>query len=147
MKKEDLELKNEKKESHRYQTLGMSLGMCFGISIGMSVGSLLFDNGSIGMCMGLSIGMLLGMMIGMSKDKAINEQLKTKGYKILEIFPKDVSLKEYEVKIIDKNEEIHLVTVSKGDMETEKFEVGDFVYMDEEGSIEQAIDKEETTEE
>lgn len=143
MKKENLELRDDKNGSHRYQSIGMSLGMCFGISIGMSMGYLLFDNGPIGMCIGLSVGMLIGRAIGISKDRVINEQLKTKGYTILEIVPKDTTLEEYEVKVTDKNEEIYFVTVSKGDMETEEFEVGDLVYMDEDGDIEQAIDKDD----
>lgn len=141
MKKEDLEIKANNKESHKYQMMGMSLGMCFGISIGMSLGYTLFDNGTLGMCMGLSIGMLIGMSVGMSKDKAINEQLKTKGYTILDIIPKDITLKEYEVKLADKNEEVCFVSVSRGTMETEDFKVGDLVYMDEDGNIEQAMEE------
>lgn len=94
-------------------------------------------------CIGLSVGMLIGMAIGISKDRIINEQLKAKGYTILEIVPKDTTLEEYEVKITDKNEEIYFVTVSKADMEAEEFEVGDLVYMDEDGDIEQVIDKDD----
>lgn len=141
MKKDDLEVKENHKESHKYQTLGMSLGMCFGISIGMSLGYALFDNVPLGMCMGLSIGMLLGMTVGMSKDKAINEQLKEKGYTILDIVPKDTDKKEYEVKLADKNGEICFVTVSQGTMKTQDFKVGDLVYRDAAGNIEQAIEK------
>ena len=136
-------MKKDNKVSHKYQSLGMRLGMCLGMSIGMAVGELLFDNQSLGMCMGLSIGMLIGMSIGIHKDQIINEQLETKGYTILEIIPKDIPLEEYEVKIADKNGEIYVAAVSKGDMETETFEVGDLVYMDEDGHIEQAVDKEE----
>ena len=45
------------------------------------------------------------------------------------------------MKVTDRNGETCFIKVSKADMEMEKFEVGDLVYMDEDGDIEQAIDK------
>ena len=142
MKNENTEIKDEKNEKHKYQTLGMSIGMCFGVSLGMSIGYFLFDNGPVGMCMGMSIGMFLGMTVGMAKDKRMKEQFEEKGYKILEINQKDEKQDEYLVKIIDKTGQENTVVVTKGDMDTEEFEVGDLVYLDEDGSLEQIFDKE-----
>ena len=141
MKNQNSEIKNEKNRSSRYQTLGMSVGMCFGLAIGMSIGYLLFDNGLTGMSTGLPIGMLLGMAVGMAKDKKINEQIDTKGYTILEINQKDDIQDEYAVKIGDKDGQESIVVVSKNNMKTEKFEVGDVVYMNEDGGLEQVVDR------
>ena len=117
----------------RYQTMGISLGMCFGVSIGLAFGSMLFDKSTTGMGVGLPIGMLLGIAIGKSKDDRINEQLRTKGYKISGISDKgDV----HEVMLTDRNGECVTVTVKKKAFAEGKFSVGDPVYKYDDGRLE-----------
>ncbi len=64
-----------------------------------------------------------------------------KGYKIIEI--NQTEDEKYEVKISDKEENVQSILVEKGDMEVEEFKVGDFVYMDEDGDIENVADSED----
>lgn len=136
-------MKKHQIDPHKYQTLGMSMGMCLGISIGMTIGFTVFDQGLLGMVLGLSLGMVLGIAWGMDKDKKVNAQLQDKGYTILAITPKTDAQDEYAVTISDKNGQKQLLLVSKGDMEVEQFEIGDLVYLDEDGDMEQVMDKDE----
>lgn len=124
--------KTEKNASH-----GMALGMCFGISIGMALGSA-FDNISMGMCFGLAIGAALGAL----KDKKVNRQLEEKGYTVKAIEEINGGA-EYAVTIISKDGETAVISLPKGQLESEGFAVGDTVYLDEDGLIEQAFDKED----
>ena len=129
------------KRTSKHTNMGMAMGMCFGISIGTSFG-VACDNIAIGMCVGLSIGMALGLAIGFQKDKAVNQQLEEKGYTVKTI-EKGEDDKTYKITIVNNAGEETTVDVAKGTMETELFSVGDVVFLDEEGDIEQAFDKDE----
>ena len=126
------------KKTTKNMAMCMSLGMCFGVAIGTSLGTV-FDNISIGISVGISVGLLLGCIIGTTKDNAINEQLEKHGYTITQI-NKDED--EYIVTIVDHSGEETDIKVTAGIMETELFSVGDVVFVDDEGDIEQAYDKE-----
>ena len=126
------------KKTTKNMAMCMSLGMCFGVAIGTSLGTV-FDNISIGISLGISLGLLLGCIIGTTRDKTINEQLEKHGYTITEI-NKDED--EYIVTIVDHSGEETDIKVTAGIMETELFSVGDVVFVDDEGDIEQAYDKE-----
>ena len=121
--------------------MGMALGMCFGVSIGTAFGSM-YDNMAVGACLGLSIGLVLGLVIGSQKDKKINEQLSEKGYTIKTIDFIDEK-KEYIISIVDYSGRETTVITPKGQMETENFAVGDIVFLDDDGLIEQAFDEED----
>lgn len=139
MKTEEDKSKEQGKTSNRYQTMGMSIGMCFGVSTGLAFGNLFSDHGTIGMCLGLSIGMMLGMIVGLAKDKKVNEQLAEKGYKITAI--NKIGEGMYEITVSDKNDNAKKVEIYHGDMEVEQFQIGDFVYIDEDGNMESLMDK------
>ena len=124
---------------NKYQSMGMSIGMCFGVSIGLAFGNLFSDHGSIGMCLGLPIGMLLGMAVGAAKDKKIREQLEEKGYKITAI--NRIGEDKYEITVTDKNDTTKEVEIHNGDMKAEQFQIGDLVYIDEDGNMESLMDK------
>ncbi len=118
------------KRTTKYMALGLAIGMCFGVSIGIAV----FDN----MALGISIGMCIGMAIGAAKDATINKQLEENGYTVK-------SVKESEncwiIVIADKNCNEREIEVSKEIMKAQSFQIGDTVYLDEEGNLEQAFDK------
>lgn len=139
MKTEEDKSKEQGEKSNKYQTMGMSIGMCFGVSIGMAFGNILFDHGTLGMCLGLSIGMMLGMIAGSAKDKKVNEQLAEKGYKITAINMIDED--KYEITVSGKNDNVKNVEIYNGDMDVEQFQIGDFVYIDEDGNMESVMDK------
>lgn len=115
--------------------MGMALGMCLGIVLGSAIDSL-------GIPMGLCFGMLIGLVIGSIKDKAIDTQVKEKGYTIVAIEKNDTS-DIYYVTLTDNSGKVQTISVFSGTMETELFTVGDIVFMDEDGDIEQAFDKED----
>ncbi|MDO4556795.1 MAG: hypothetical protein Q4B70_16915 [Lachnospiraceae bacterium] len=115
--------------------LGMSLGMCFGVALGTAVEKL-------GIPMGICFGMLIGMMIGIAKDKAVKEQVEKEGYTIKSIEKNDAS-DDYRIIINNNRGEEQMVNVPIGTMETEQFAVGDIIFMDEDGDIEQAFDEED----
>jgi outer membrane lipoprotein SlyB len=120
--------------------MGMSLGMCAGAAFGGVLGQSFFGNMTIGMSIGIPIGMCAGMAIGSMKDKAVNEQLQTHAYTIKDIrYQKDT--KEYWITIANKDGAERIVNTSSGEMETEGFCIGDVVFLDEDGRIEQAFDK------
>lgn len=139
MKTEENKLKEQEKIGNRYQSMGMSIGMCFGVSIGLAFGNLIFDHGTIGMCFGISIGMLLGMVVGAAKDKKIREQLEEKGYKITAI--NMIGEGKYEITVTDKDDNSKKIEIHNGDMEVEQFQIGDLVYIDEDGNMESLMDK------
>ena len=118
----------------------MALGMCFGVSIGTSLGTV-WDNTSLGISLGLCFGMLIGLVMGTQKDNEVNKQLETKGYTIKVI--KKNEKNNYLVTIIDKSGEESIVSVSNGEMDEECFEIGDMVFLTDEGLLEQAYDKED----
>lgn len=128
------------KKSTNHQTIGMSIGMCLGVSIGMTFGYGAFDNGPIGMCIGMAIGMCVGIALGKAKDDAVNKQFAEKGYAITEI--KELEDGKNEVKFADREGNEQKVIVNKAEMKSEKFKVGDFIYLDEAGKIEQAFGEE-----
>ena len=128
------------KQTGKNVNKGISMGMCFGVAIGTSLGAA-FGNISIGVSLGICVGLAVGFAIGSSKDKLINEQVSEKGYTVKEIIPKENN--EYIVIIEDKSGETKEVTTPGGIMDTELFTVGDVVFLDEDGMLEQAFDKED----
>ena len=92
--------------------------------------------------MGLCVGMAIGYVLGSQKDKEVNKQVKEEGYSIKDI-KKNEQKEEYIITIANKLGEERVVIVSKGQMEEENFEIDDVVFLDDEGVIEQAYDKED----
>lgn len=133
------------KKTNKNTSNGMLIGMCLGLSIGTALGASVLHNVSLGMCLGMSIGMSLGVAFGSVKDNAVNEQIASKGYTIKSISGPNKD-NQYELIIVDLDgkDQIHLI--DKGIMDEENFKVGDMVYIDEEGNIEQAYDEEEDEE-
>ena len=127
------------KKMHKNMTLGMSMGMCFGVAIGCTWGESVFGNTGTGLAMGMCVGMCIGMDVGAAKDNAVNRQLEEQGYTIKDIQPSSKN-NEYSILIINRKGEEKIVTVSKGQMEAENLSVGDIVYLDEDGNLEQAYD-------
>ena len=130
------------KKMHKNMTLGMSMGMCFGVAIGCTWGESVFGNTGTGLAMGMCVGMCIGMAVGAAKDNAVNRQLEEQGYTIKDIQPSSKN-NEYSILIINRKGEEKIVTVSKGQMEAENLSVGDIVYLDEDGNLEQAYDDKE----
>lgn len=128
------------KKTRKNAGMGMALGMCFGVSIGTSLGTV-WGNTSLGISLGLCFGMLIGLVMGTSKDNEVNKQLETKGYTIKTIEKNEKN--NYVVTVIDKLGEESIVSVSNGEMEEEHFEIGDMVFLTDEGLLEQAYDKED----
>lgn len=139
MKTEENKSNEQEKTGNRYQSMGMSIGMCFGVSIGLAFGNLFSDHGTTGMCLGLPIGMLLGMVVGAAKDKKVREQLEEKGYKITAI--NRIGEDKYKITVTDKNDNTRELEIHNGDMEAEQFQIGDLVYIDEDGNMESLMDK------
>ncbi len=106
------------------------IGLSIGLSLGVALGMTLFDNIAIGMCLGMSIGMALGAI----KDKKINEQIEKEGYIIH-------SIENNKVIIINKIGEQKVINMTNEEIVAEEFSVGDIVYLDEKGMLEQAYDK------
>ncbi len=121
--------------------MGMVLGMCFGLSLGTALGSA-FGNTATGTSLGLCIGMALGLLLGATKDKKVNKQIEDEGYTIKTIKEQEQT-EEYTVTIVNKSGKETIVKVSKNQMDEEKFAVNDIVFLDDDGSIEQAYDKED----
>lgn len=129
------------KKTNKNTTMGMALGMCFGVSIGTAFGSMI-GNTSLGLSMGPGLGLLIGLALGSLKDKEVNKQLLEKGYTVKTITSKDEK-QEYVITIVNHLGEESDVVVPKEQMEEENFEIGDVVFLDEDGMIEQAYDKED----
>ena len=62
-----------------------------------------------------------------------------KGYKITEI--SKIGKDKYEITVSDKNDHTKKVEIYSGDMEFEQFQIGDLVYIDEDGNMESLMDK------
>ncbi len=123
------------KQTTKNAGTGMTLGMCIGVGVGSVIDSL-------GIPMGLCFGMLIGLVIGANKDKIVNKQVVEKGYKI-KVIEKDEASNEYGITLVDNQGNEQKVSISSGTMETELFKVGDIVFIDEDGDIEQAFDEDE----
>lgn len=129
------------KKTNKNTSMGMALGMCFGVSIGTAFGSMLGNTG-LGISMGSGLGLLIGLVLGSLKDEEVNKQLLEKGYTIKTIKSQDEK-QEYVITIVNHLGEESDVIVPKEQMEEETFEIGDVVFLDEDGMIEQAYDKED----
>jgi hypothetical protein len=129
------------KKTNKNKSMGMALGMCFGVSLGTAFGSMI-GNTSLGLSMGPCLGLVIGLALGALKDKEVNKQLLEKGYTIKTITSLDEK-QEYVITIVNHLGEESDVVVPKGQMEEETFEIGDVVFLDEDGMIEQAYDKED----
>ena len=129
------------KKTNKNTSTGMALGMCFGVSIGTSIGSSL-GNIAMGSSMGMLFGMVIGLLIGAAKDKEVNNQIEEKGYTIKDIKENEQN-GEYIITIVNRLGEENVVNVPKGQMEEENFSKEDVVYLDEDGMLEQAYDKED----
>jgi hypothetical protein len=123
------------KETTKNAGTGMALGMCLGVAVGSAIDRL-------GIPLGLCFGMLIGLVLGANKDKIVNKQVAEKGYKIKAI-EKNEGSNEYGMTLVDNQGSEQTVSISSGTMETELFKVGDIVFIDEDGDIEQAFDKDE----
>ena len=128
------------KETNKNRNMGMSVGLCVGVAIGTSLGSV-FHNMATGISVGMCVGMAIGSLLGMLKDKEVNKQIEEKGYTVRSIEAAENG--EYVITIGNKAGEEQAVTVPKGVMDEESFSVGDVVFLDDDGLIEQAFDKEE----
>ena len=123
------------KQTTKNAGTGAAFGMCFGVVIGSAIESL-------GIPIGLCLGMSIGLVIGAKKDEIVNKQVAEKGYKIKVIEKKEVS-NEYGITLVDNQGNEQTVSISSSTMETELFKVGDIVFIDEDGDIEQAFDEDE----
>ena len=123
------------KQTTKNAGTGAALGMCFGVVIGSAIESL-------GIPIGLCLGMSIGLVIGAKKDEIVNKQVAEKGQKINAIEKKEVS-NEYGITLVDNQGNEQTVSISSSTMETELFKVGDIVFIDEDGDIEQAFDEDE----
>ena len=123
------------KQTTKNAGTGAALGMCFGVAIGSAIES-------IGIPIGLCLGMSIGLVIGAKKDEIVNKQVAEKGYKIKAI-EKNEGFNEYGITLVDNQGSEQTVSISAATMETELFKVGDIVFIDEDGDIEQAFDENE----
>lgn len=130
-------MKQTNKHTRKRIALGLALGVSFGSSLGM-----VLDHLSLGVSLGMSIGLALGLAIESRKDKEFNAQLEEKGYTIKAIDENEEN-DEYAVTISDKYGEEVVVKVSSDQMDVEDFVVGDTVFLDEDGDIEQAFDEDD----
>ena len=129
------------KKTNKNTNMGMALGMCLGVSIGTALGTT-FDNIAMGCSFGMCIGMAIGLVIGSQKDKAVNKQVDEEGYTVKDI-KKNEEKDEYIITIVNKAGVEMAVMVSKGEMEEENFQIDDVVFLNDDGLIEQAYDKED----
>lgn len=142
----------EKSEgSHRFMTLGMSIGMCFGMSIGLAMGQLLYENTATGMTTGMCLGMCIGMLLGAQKDKRINENALI----VKEIIEDEFGCEgrpegeKPQVTIIATDKEGKDQTYRMDDalVYERKINVGDRVFLEEDGTLELIEEKEEAPKE
>ncbi len=127
-------------DNHKYQMEYMPIGMSIGMAVGLSLGYGVFDNITTGLSLGLCLGMCLGALIGNAKDKKVAVQLEEKGYKVVEI--NQIEAEMFVVKISDKEGNEQTIRVRKADLEFENFQVGDFIYLDEDGDIDNLMEDE-----
>lgn len=102
----------------------------------MSFANPLDINTGTGMCMGMCICMCIGIALGYAKDNAINKQLEEQGYTISHIESADAP-KTFAVTIVNYAGEKQTLSVPKGELESDALKIGDVVYLDEEGHLEQ----------
>ena len=62
---------------------------------------------------------------------------------ISKLLKKDIKSNEYGITLVDNQGNEQTVSISSSTMETELFKVGDIVFIDEDGDIEQAFDEDE----
>lgn len=129
------------KKTNKNTNMGLALGMCFGVSIGTALGSSL-NNLAMGSSMGLCIGMAIGLVLGALKDKEVNKQIEENAYTVKDIKESEEA-QEYVITLVNKLGEESTVVVPKGQMEEENFKKDDVVFLDDDGMIEQAYDKED----
>ena len=129
------------KKTNKNTSMGMALGMCFGVSIGTAIGST-FDNMAMGTSLGMCIGMAIGLFLGSQKDKEVNKQVEEEGYTIKDI-KKNEEKEEYIITIVNRLGDESIVIVPKGQMEEENFQIDDVVFLNDDGLIEQAYDKDD----
>ena len=129
------------KKTNKNASMGMALGMCFGVAIGTALGSV-FPNMAQGTSLGLCMGMLIGLVFGSLKDQEVNKQVEEQGYTIKHI-EKNEQKEEYIITIVNRVGAERVVLVPKSQMEEEKFEIDDVVFLDDDGLIEQVYDKED----
>ena len=55
----------------------------------------------------------------------------------------NIENKSFSVTIVTKQGEESVVSVPEGQMQTEEFSIGDIVFLDDDGMLEQAFDKED----
>ena len=123
------------KQTTKNTGTGMAIGMGIGVAIGSAIKSL-------GIPVGLCLGMLIGLIIGANKDEVVNKQVAEKGYKIKTIEKNEAS-DEYNITLVDNQGNEQTLSISSKTMETELFKVGDIVFIDEDGDIEQAFNEDE----
>lgn len=129
------------KKTNKNTSIQMVFGMCICGSIGTFIGASL-GNSAMGSSMGLLVGMVIGFLIGTTEDKKVNNQIKEKGYTIKDI-KKNEQNGEFIITIVNRLGEENVVNVPKEQMEEENFSKDDVVYLDEDGMLEQAYDKED----
>lgn len=126
------------KKTGKFKNESISQGMCMGVAIGTAIG-VAVNNISMGIALGLCIGVAMGAAIGSQKEKLVNKQISEKGYIVKEIISKDKN--EYMVIVEDKAGKRKEIATPGGIIETELFEVGDVVYLDEDGMLEKIYDE------
>ena len=76
------------------------------------------------------------------KDKEVNKQVEEVGYTIKEI-KKNEEKEEFIITIVNRLGDESIVIVPKGQMEEENFQIDDVVFLNDDGLIEQAYDKDD----
>ncbi len=121
-------------------TLWMPIGMCLGSGLGVALGSAAGNVGT-GLCLGICFGMSLGMLLGSLIDNKINKQLEEKAYRVKAVEEKEDG--DFAVTCSDKNGNDITSPVTASQMKEEAFSVGDYVFLDDDGSITQAFGEDE----
>lgn len=124
-------MNKNKKKIEKFTSLYMSIGMCFGVTGGIIYGNVIFpDNMSLGISLGISIGMCIGLAIGAAKDKRLAE-------KMMKIIKIEVVQKSTDVIVFakDSSGEEKEYEISFKKMKEEKFEIGDRVAEEIDGSL------------
>lgn len=124
-------MNNKKKKIQKYTSLYMSLGICFGVSGGLFYGNILFpDNMSLGLPIGIAIGICLGLAMGAAKDKRLAEKMmEVVGIEAVQALPKFIVFAK------DSGGTTKQYEISDKQMKQEKFEMGDRVAEETNGSL------------
>ena len=80
--------------------------------------------------------------LGSQKDKEVNKQVEEEGYTIKDI-KKNEEKEEYIITIVNRLGDESIVIVPKGQMEEGNFQIDDVVFLNDDGLIEQAYDKDD----